>query len=430
MRAKITKRVVDGAELRDATYLVRDTEVKGFVLVVTPAGAKSYAVDYRAGSGRGSPKRRLTIGKHGSPWTPETARTEAKRLLAEVAAGRDPATARREDRKALTFGDLIDLYLSEGVSHKKVLTLKADRGRIEHHLRPLLGRLRADRIVRADVERMRNAVTAGKTSEKTRNGEKRRPGSIATGGKGAAAQCVALVSTIFAFAIERSLCADNPARGVKKASVRKVERFLSEAEIAQLAEALDAETQRSGNPYPSAAIKLLLLTGCRRGEIINLGWDHVDFERECLRLPDSKTGAKIVYLNAPARALLQQLPRMADNPRVVPGMRADSASAVIDKAWTNARTAAGLDDVRLHDLRHSFASVGAAGGLSLPIIGALLGHKHMTTTARYAHLSADPLRAANNAVGARIAAAMSWNASNAATAEVVSLPSRKSELSN
>jgi integrase len=406
MRAKITKRVVDGAESKDATYLVRDTEVKGFVLVVTPAGARSYAVDYRAGSGRGSPKRRLTIGKHGSPWTPETARIEAKRLLAEVVAGRDPATARQEDRKALTFGELIDLYLSEGVSHKKASTLKADRGRIEHHLRPLLGKLRADRIVRADVERMRNSVTAGKTAETIGNGE-RRPGSMATGGKGAAAQCVALVSTIFAFAVERGLCAENPARGVKKAPVRKVERFLSEAEIAQLAEALDGEAGRSSNPYPSTAIKLLLLTGCRRGEIVNLCWDHVDFERECLRLPDSKTGAKIVYLNAPARALLQQLPRMADNPRVIPGMRADSASAAIDKAWANARAAAGLANVRLHDLRHSFASIGAAGGLSLPIIGALLGHKHATTTARYAHLSADPLRAANDAVGAKIAAAMS-----------------------
>ncbi len=427
MRAKITKRVVDQVESRDATYLVRDTEVKGFVLVVTPAGARSYAVDYRAGSGRGSPKRRLTIGKHGSPWTPETARTEAKRLLAEVAAGRDPATARQEDRKALTFRELIDLYLSEGASHKKASTLKADSGRIEHHLRPLLGKLRPDRIVRADVERMRNSVTAGKTAEKVGNGEKRRPGSIATGGKGAAAQCVALVSTIFAFAVERGLCADNPARGVKKAPVRKVERFLSEAEIAQLAEALDAETQRSGNPYPSAAIRLLLLTGCRRGEIVNLCWDHVDFERECLRLPDSKTGAKIVYLNAPARALLQQLPHMLDNPRVIPGMRADSASAAIDKAWANARVAAGLADVRLHDLRHSFASVGAAGGLSLPIIGALLGHKHTTTTARYAHLSADPLRAANDAVGARIAAAMSRNVDADTAAKVLGWPIRKGE---
>ena len=156
--AKITKRVVDGVEARDATYLIRDTDLKGFVLVVTPAGAKSYAVDYRAGSGRGSPKKRLTIGKHGSPWTPETARIEAKRLLAEVAAGRDPAKARKEDRKAPTFDQLTDFYLSEGVGHKKPSTLKADRGRIEHHLRPLLGKLRADRIVRADVERMRNLL--------------------------------------------------------------------------------------------------------------------------------------------------------------------------------------------------------------------------------------------------------------------------------
>jgi integrase len=422
MRAKITKRVVDGVEPKDATYLVRDAEVKGFVLVVTPAGAKSYAVDYRAGSGRGSPKRRLTIGKHGSPWTPETARVEAKRLLAEVAAGRDPAAARQAERDAMSFGELIDLYLAEGANHKKVSTLKADRGRIEHHLRPLLGKLRVDRIGRAEIERMRNAVELGKTAEKIGAGEKRRAGSIATGGKGAAAQCVALVGSIYAFAIGRGLCSDNPARGVKKAPVRKVERFLSESEIAWLAEALNAEAEQSGNPYPPAAIKLLLLTGCRKGEIVNLRWEHVDFERECLRLPDSKTGAKVVYLNAPARALLQELPRVADASRVIPAMRAEAAAPSIDKVWGRVRKAAGLTDVRLHDLRHSFASVGAAGGLSLPIIGALLGHKHAATTARYAHLSADPLRAANNAVGARIAAAMNRKLGAAASAEVVPPP--------
>ena len=407
MRAKITKRVVDAAQNRSAAYLLRDSEVKGFVLVVTPAGAKSYAVDYRAGSGRGAPKRRLTIGKHGWPWTAETARAEAKRLLAEVAAGRDPAAARREERQALTFSELIDLYLAEGAGHKKASTLKADRGRIEHHLRPLLGKLRADRIGRTEMERMRNAVSAGKMAEKIDGGAKRRPGSVATGGKGAAAQCVALVGSIYTFGIGRGLYADNPARGVKKAPVRKVERYLSEAEIARLAEALDAEVQESGNPYPPAAIKLLLLTGCRKGEIVNLRWDHVDFERECLRLADSKTGAKVVYLNAPARALLCELPRIANTSRVVSGARADSSGPAIDKVWSRVRKAAGLSDVRLHDLRHSFASVGAAGGLSLPVIGALLGHKHAATTARYAHLSADPLRAANNAVGARIAAAMS-----------------------
>jgi integrase len=352
------------------------------------------------------------------------ARIEAKRLLAEVAAGRDPASARQTDRNATTFGTLIDLYLAEGVGHKKLSTLKVDRGRIEHHLRPLLGKLRADRICRAEIERMRNAVAAGKTAEIILSSDQRRPGSIPTGGKGVAAQCVALVSSIYSFAIDRGLCTDNPARGVKKAPVRKVERFLSEVEIARLADALDTEAQQSANPYPPAAIKLLLLTGCRKGEIVNLQWDHVDFEHECLRLPDSKTGAKVVYLNSPARALLQELPRMVNNPRVIPGMRAESAGSAVDKVWARVRGSAGLGNVRLHDLRHSFASVGAAGGLSLPIIGALLGHKHATTTERYAHLSADPLRAANDAVGARIAAAMNRNARADTSADVVTLRSR------
>jgi hypothetical protein len=225
MRAKITKRAVDSAEPRPTSYLVRDTEVRGFALVVTPADAKSYAVDYRAGSGRGSPKRRLTIGKHGSPWTPEMARVEAKRRLVEVAAGRDPAMARREDRKALTFGELIELYLAEGVAHKKTSALNADRGRIRHYLRPLLGKLRVDRITRADVERMRNAVAAGRTAQKIEIGEKRFFGSTAKGGAGAAVQCVALVNAVYAFAIERGLCSANPARGVKKAPVRSSSAF-------------------------------------------------------------------------------------------------------------------------------------------------------------------------------------------------------------
>lgn len=271
MQGKITKRAVDALTPASSTETVLwDAEVKGFGVRARAAGGKSYILHYRVGAGRGAALRKLTIGKHGSPWTPETARIEAKRLLAEVAAGRDPATARQQEREVLTFGELIDLYLSEGAVHKKASTLKADRGRIEHHLRPLLGKSRADRIGRADVERMRNAVAAGKTTEKIATADKRRPGSIARGGKGAAAQCVALVSSLFAFAIGRGLCADNPARSVKKAPVRKVERFLSEAEIARLAEALDAEAQQSGNPYPPAAIKLLLLTGCRKGEIANL----------------------------------------------------------------------------------------------------------------------------------------------------------------
>jgi len=235
-----------------------------------------------------------------------------------------------------------------------------------------------------------------------------------------AAQCVALMGTLLAFAVERGIRPDNPARGVKKPPVRKLEQFLSEKEIARLAGALDEEAQATGNSYPAAAIKLLLLTGCRRSEILHLEWQHVDVERQCLWLPDSKTGAKVVYLNAPALMLLQELPRIKGNPHVIAGaLRAESLVG-IDKVWLRVRKKAELPGVRLHDLRHSFASVGAIGGLSLPVIGALLGHKHAATTARYAHLSADPVRAANETVGARIAAAMA-NREGKAEAEIVPL---------
>ena len=185
MQGKITKRAIDGlAATGGAEAFLWDTEVKGFGGRARKGGGKSYILHYRIGGGRAAALRKLTIGKHGSPWTPETARGEAKRLLGEVAVGRDPAKARQADRKALTFNELIDLYLAEGVSHKKASTLRVDRGRFEHHLRPLLGKLRIDRITRADVERMRDAVAAGKTAGKIEPGEKRRSGTLAKGGKG------------------------------------------------------------------------------------------------------------------------------------------------------------------------------------------------------------------------------------------------------
>ena len=185
-----------------------------------------------------------------------------------------------------------------------------------------------------------------------------------------------------------------------------MERFLLAEEISRLATALEAEAVRTGNPYPSAAIKLLLLTGARRGEIVGLRWQNVDFNRKCLRLPDSKTGAKVVFLNEPALEILRSLPRVSNNLHVIPGNRLGAPFVGINKIWARVRTAAALRDVRLHDLRHSFASVAVGDGLSLPIIGALLGHKNAATTARYAHLASDPLRAANDAVGEKIAAAL------------------------
>ena len=283
MRGKITKRAVDALTPKKGVEVVLwDQEVRGFGIRARVGGAKTYILHYRAGTGRGAPLRKLTIGRHGSPWTPDRARTEAKRLLGLIASGEDPAERRATERKTLTVAELCDLYLAEGATHKKLSTLKSDLGRIVHHIKPLLGWMRVDKVARANVQRLLIDVKARKTAAPKPNESERRPGRIAAGGSGVAAQCVALMSTVLAFAVARGLRSDNPARGVKKPPARKMERFLSKDEIARLAAALDAEFTRTGNPYPAAAIKLLLLTGGRRSEILGLQWQHVDFEQQCL----------------------------------------------------------------------------------------------------------------------------------------------------
>jgi integrase len=304
----------------------------------------------------------------------------------------------------MTFSALCDLYLAEGVAHKKPRTIAADTGRIKHHLKPLLGKRRVVAIGRDDIERLLVDVKAGKTRAAVP--EKRRPGTLAHGGAGVAAQCVTLSATILQFAVTRKLRDDNPARGVKKPAVRKLQRFLSDAELGKLADALKAYVDGGGNIYPAAAIHLLALTGARRSEILNLRWREVDLKRGLLVLPDSKTGAKLIHLSPPAVEILDKLPRLEGNEFVVAGGKEGASYQGLNAIWEDVRAAAGLPDVRLHDLRHTFASVGAGASLGLPIIGKLLGHTQAQTTARYAHLADDPLRAASNAIGASIAAAM------------------------
>jgi integrase len=402
--ARLTKRVVDAAEASGSPTIIWDDEVKGFGLRIAPGGAKSYILNYRAGRGRNAPQHRITIGKHGSPWTPELARREVRKLLGAIAAGEDPATARKAEARAMTLGELCALYLAEGAGHKKPLTLKADRGRIQNHIIPLLGSLRIDRIARADVERMVRDVTAGRTAAKKPLKPYR--GTLARGGRGTAAQALAVLGAMISFAVARGLREDNPVRGVRKPPTQRMDRFLSEAEIARLAKALDAEARATSDPYPAAAIRLLLLTGSRRSEILGLRWEWIDFERAMIFLPDSKTGRKPVYLNAPALDVLASVPHQAGNPHVICGRRNGGAFVGLDKVWRRVTHAAELEGVRLHDLRHSFASIGAADNNSLLILGKLLGHRHTATTERYSHLSADPMRQAAEAIGQRIMTAL------------------------
>ena len=244
---------------------------------------------------------------------------------------------------------------------------------------------------------------------------------------GAANRVLALLSKMFNLAEQWGLRPDgsNPCRHVERYRERRMERFLSAEELARLGTVL-AEAERTATLPASviAALRLLIFTGARLGEVLGLRWEHVDFERACLRLPESKTGAKTIYLSPPALEVLQTLRHGSDSPWVLPGRVPGKPLIELRKAWYRIRAKAGLDDVRLHDLRHSFASVGAAAGQSLPVIGALLGHTQAATTQRYAHLAADPLREASNLIGARIAGAMRGEAPGPA-GEVVPLRERK-----
>jgi integrase len=390
MRGKITIGSVKALAARVAASskeeTLRDTALAGFEARARPDGAKvAYAVRYRAGRGRQALMRRVTIGKHGSPWTPETARAEAKRLLALVAHGKDPAGAKAAAKAAPTVTDLAQRFLAEHAEAKrKASTAKEYRRLLDHVVLPALGKKRAADITRQDVAKLHHARRATPTE---------------------ANRALAVLSTMLNLTErwgERP-GGSNPCRHVEKYSQRKRERMLSTDELARLGEVLAGY---DGSPYYAAAIKLLIFTGARLGEILGLRWQWVDFKRGEARLPDSKTGPKTLHLPPPALAVLGELPRVDGNPYVIVGGVAGAALVNLEKPWRAIRKAAGLDDVRLHDLRHSFASIAASGGMGLPIIGKMLGHTQAQTTQRYAHLASDPVKAAAATVAGKIAAAM------------------------
>jgi integrase len=214
----------------------------------------------------------------------------------------------------------------------------------------------------------------------------------------------------------------NPCRHVEKFKEKKRERFLSSEELSRLGNVL-AKAEQGGKELPSVimAIRLLILTGARLSEILGLRWEWVDFEQGCLRLPDSKTGAKLIPLSRPAYEILENAPRLVGNPFVIPGAKEGEHLVNLNKPWRRIRKLAGLKNVRLHDLRHSFASVAASSGMGLPMIGALLGHKEVATTQRYAHLANDPLKAAADMVAEKITEAMNKPIAD----KVVRLPVKK-----
>jgi integrase len=397
--ANITKRTVDAAKACKADSYLWDRELHGFGLKVTPAGRKVYLVQYRLG-GRKGRTRRVTIGQHGSPWTPRSARTEAQRLLGEVAAARDPAAEREKAKADKSLGVVLDQFVAQHVSKLKPATIEEYGRLVRLYIKPRLQNRATGDLKRLDIAHLHHELS-GKPYQANR--------------------VLAFLSVFFNWTEKHGLRPDgsNPCRHVGRYSEGRRERYLSQVELGRLGDALrEAEKNKSCSPWIIAAIRLLTFTGARRNEILTLRWEHVSDDHECLMLPDSKTGRKAIHLNAPALALLQVIPRVEGNPFVICGEKTGQHLANIEKPWRRIRKAAQLDDVRLHDLRHSFASVAASGGQSLVVIGKMLGHSKATTTARYAHLADDPVKEASDAVGRHIATAMdAWG-----SGEVVDLP--------
>ncbi|MFO1086752.1 MAG: tyrosine-type recombinase/integrase [Reyranellaceae bacterium] len=400
---KLTKRFVDALKPVERDTLYRDTDLAGFALRAKPTGVATWVVQYRNSAGR---TRKLALGKVGV-LTPDEARRRAREALTDASSGGDPSADRHALRTDLTVAELVEIYLTEGPASKpakKATSWQSDASNLRRHVIPLLGRRQLASLTSDDLQKFQRDVTDGKTraDERTR----KRGRAIVTGGPVAATRTTLVLSAMLQWATTRKFRPDNPGKGIKLNKPKQRERFLSAAELARLGEAF-ANGERQGlNPNSLAILRLLVLTGARRNEIASLRWDYVDFERKALRLPDSKTGAKIVPLGAPALTVLNGLPRKPGSPWVFPAATGAGHHVGMPRVWRKLKAMARLSDVRMHDLRHGFASIAVADGSSLYLVGKVLGHTQASTTQRYAHLHLDPVRAVADRTSRKLAGAL------------------------
>jgi integrase len=392
--------------------MIWDLAVTGFVARRQKSEAVTYLVFYRTAEGR---QRWYKIGRHGAPWAPETARQEARRILGEVAVGADPAAEKRAARKAATVAELCDAYLidaeagrllTRSKNPKKASTLAIDRGRIERHIKPLLGGLAVAAVTREDIERFLYDVAEGRTAGKTKTGKKRGLARV-TGGRTAATRAVGLLGGIFTYAVRRRLRADNPAHGVERFADQARNRRLSNGEYAALGDALRKAETAGIWPPAIAAARFLALTGWRSGEALGLRWAEVDLARRTATLANTKTGRSLRPLPHAACDVLIGLPRTKAD-RVFPASRGDAETTLhLKKYWPRIAKLGRLPtDVTPHVMRHSFTSLAADLSYSEPTIAALVGHKGRTVTSRYVHSADAVLLAATDAVADRTAELM------------------------
>ena len=334
--------------------------------------------------------------------TPDQARSAARDVLAHVALGEDPAASRPGAREIPNFRDFAERYLAEEAKAKlKPRTVVNYQIYIREHATPVIGNLKLDRVAPSDIAKMHRRI--GQTKPMMAN------------------RVVECIGSIYRYAATCGLVLRgyNPASHIEAFREQRRERFLNTEELARLGDAI-REAETAGimwevddkkpsakhipkhrrtiiGPHAAAALRLLILTGARLREILGLKWEYVDIERGLLLLPDSKTGRKTIVLNAPALAVLSDLPRVGSY--VIMGDDPEKPRHDLNRPWMLVSKRSGLKGVRLHDLRHTYASIGAGAGFGLPVVGRLLGHASPMTTQRYAHLADDPLRRASEAIG-------------------------------
>ena len=376
----ITKRTVDALSVEERDAVFWDKALPGFGIRVYPSGLKNYVVQSRGPGG----SKRATLGRHGD-LAPDTARQLAAQAIDRIKRGGEPMPPPPEPEPTVT--ELAECYLRDYVpSHCTASSAEVYRRALGLHILPALGPMAVGAVGREQVAGLHYAMR---------------------GMPHAANATLKIVSKMLSLAMEWGLRehGPNPCRAVKKYRTRPRERFLTNEEFRRLGRAVDElESTTAVSVHAAAAIRLLVLTGCRRNEVLELRWDDIDRTAGELRLCDGKTGARMVPLTPTVRGVLDGIPRVADNPWVIAGGKPGTHLQDINHPWLIVRAEAGLNDVRIHDLRHSWASRALAVGESLSMIGKLLGHNRIDTTARYAHLSRDAEKASAAKVGGSIGA--------------------------
>lgn len=382
-----------------------DIELKGFGCK-NNKGCKSFLLKYRSGKGRTARQHLYTIGKLGAPWTPETARREAIRLLGRIADGENPSQDRKNQMNIKTVDQAFTLYMEEGAGKKKQSTLKEYQRIYDRFIKNAFSKFRITDVVEKDVSALHVSLSSTPYQ---------------------ANRLVQMLKAFFNWCEKKKLRSKhtNPCIDIERYPEKPCERYLSDSELLRLGEALDnyerdnkyknttrknqspdTQIENTMMPYIAAAIRLLIFTGARRDEILTLKWSDIDFDRRTIRLQESKTGQKNIYLSPPALDVLNKIPRITGNPYVICGRNDGEHLKNIKDAWGRIRKQAGLQDVRIHDLRHSYASKAVTSGKHMKVIQSLLSHSSIKTTERYAHLSEDPVQTANDQIGSDIANAM------------------------